>query len=355
MHPMLNTAVKAARQAGRLINRASLDIETMQVTRKDRNDFVTEVDRASEDSIVQTLLGAYPKHAILGEETGLRTASGTLPMEQAEALRTVDHLWVIDPLDGTTNFIHGVPHYAISIALVERGVLTQAVIYDPVRNELFTASRGRGAYLNDRRMRVTSRDRIDEALLGTGFPYRSAEYVSPYLKVLAPLMQRAAGIRRAGAAALDLAYVAAGRFDAFFEVGIKPWDVAAGALLVTEAGGFVGDFDGNASHTDGRQVLAAGPKIYAAMIPMLAPLRRAMAGTAENAASSRTGTIHARAAGPSEAQDDAGADAGKAREVGAAGREERLIEADDGAPASEPAPHASPAPGNGSTPGSNGN
>ena len=244
MHPMLNTAVKAARQAGRLINRASLDADALHVARKERNDFVTEVDKAAEDAIIETLLGAYPRHAILAEESGLRPGSNPMKGDQ---LREADHLWIIDPLDGTTNFIHGLPHYCISIALMERGVVTQGLVYDPVRNELFTASRGRGAFLNDRRIRD----------------------IEIYFKMLRPVMEKAAGIRRAGAAALDMAYTAAGRFDGFFELGLKPWDVAAGSLLVTEAGGLVGDFNGNASYLESEQVVAGTPKVFSALIPLM--------------------------------------------------------------------------------------
>jgi myo-inositol-1(or 4)-monophosphatase len=268
MHPMLNTAVKAARQAGRLINRASLDGDALQVTRKERNDFVTEVDRAAEAAIIEVLLGAYPRHSILAEESG-HTPSSAGSRERAETLRDAEHIWVIDPLDGTTNFIHGLPHYCISIALMERGVITQGLIYDPVRNELFTASRGRGAFLNDRRIRVSKRTRLEESLIGTGFPFRRIHDIDVYLRMLKPVMEKAAGIRRAGAAALDMAYTAAGRFDGFFELGLKPWDVAAGSLLVTEAGGLVGDFSGNASYLESEQVVAGTPKVFSALIPLM--------------------------------------------------------------------------------------
>ena len=218
---MLNVAVRAARQAGRLINRASVDIETVQITRKDRNDFVTEVDRASEAAIIETLLAAYPDHAILAEESGFKPGRST-PADTP--LKDVEHVWIIDPLDGTTNFIHGLPHYCISIALMERGVITQALIFDPNRNELFTATRGRGAFLNDRRIRASKRFRLEDSLLGTGFPFRRHQDEDAYLTVLRPLVDKGAIMRRSGSAALDLAYVATGRFDAFFELGLKPWD-----------------------------------------------------------------------------------------------------------------------------------
>ncbi|MDO5056193.1 MAG: inositol monophosphatase family protein [Lautropia sp.] len=269
MHPMLNVAVRAARQAGRVINRASVDVETVQVTRKDRNDFVTDVDRASEAAIIETLLAAYPGHAVLAEE------SGFLPGKSAQAstpLKEVDHLWIIDPLDGTTNFIHGLPHYCVSIALMERGQITQGLIFDPTRNELFTATRGRGAYLNDRRIRCGKRFRLEDALIGTGFPFRAQRDQAAYLGVLQPLVDKSAIMRRTGSAALDLAYVASGRFDAFFEVGLKVWDVAAGSLLVTEAGGLIGDFNGEADHLDNGQLLAGNPKMFSALIPVLQPV-----------------------------------------------------------------------------------
>jgi len=264
MHPMLTVAVRAARRAGRIINRASVDLEQLQVARKQRNDFVTEVDHASEQAIIDTLLGAYPDHAILAEESG-HTAG-----KQAVPAREADHLWVIDPLDGTTNFIHGFPQYAISIALMQRGVVTQAVVYDPNRDELFTASKGRGAFLNDRRIRVSKRTKIDEALVGTGFPYRQLDHIDDYLRMFKVVTERAAAVRRPGAAALDLAYVACGRYDAFFEFGLAPWDVAAGSLLITEAGGLIGNFAGDADYIFTEQVVAATPKVFASMIGLLA-------------------------------------------------------------------------------------
>jgi myo-inositol-1(or 4)-monophosphatase len=269
MHPMLNTAVKAARTAGRIITRASLDLDSVKVSRKNRNDFVTEVDRAAEDAIVGTLLGAYPDHAILGEESGHtpgRKAAATEPKD-------AEFIWVIDPLDGTTNFIHGLPQYCTSIALMQRGVVTQAVIYDPNRDELYTASKGRGAYLNDRSIRVAQRDKIDEALIGTGFPFRRLESLDRYVAMFKAVSEKAAGIRRPGAAALDLAYVACGRYDAFFEIGLMPWDVAAGSLLITEAGGLIGDLEGNSEHVFNEQVLAGTPKVFSQMVQLFAGIR----------------------------------------------------------------------------------
>ena len=264
MHPMLNVAVRAARKAGRIINRASLDIDQVKIARKQRNDFVTEVDHAAEQAIIETLLTAFPGHSILAEESGHTPAKGAA----AEA-RDADFVWVIDPLDGTTNFIHGLPQYCISIALMERGVITQGLVYDPNRDELFTATKGRGAFLNDRRIRVASRTRLEESLIGTGFPFRRIEDLDRYLVMLKAVMQKAAGLRRPGAAALDLAYVAAGRYDGFFEIGLAPWDVAAGSLMVPEAGGLIGDFAGDAKHVFAEEVVAGTPKVFAQLLALL--------------------------------------------------------------------------------------
>ena len=268
MHPMLNVAIRAARRAARIINRASLDLDTIKVARKQRNDFVTEVDHASEQAIIETLLTAYPGHSILAEESG-HSENGQKGGGKAEQVRQAENIWIIDPLDGTTNFIHGLPQYCISIALMQRGVVTQAVIYDPTRDELFTASRGAGAFLNDRRIRVSSQTRLEEALIGTGFPYRKLDKLDEYLTMLRAVTEKAAGVRRPGAAALDLAYVACGRFDAFFELGLSPWDVAAGSLLISEAGGIIGNFSASGDYLFSEEVLAGTPKVFAAMIGTL--------------------------------------------------------------------------------------
>ena len=265
MHPMLTTAVKAARRAGNIINRGARDIDLLTVTAKGPKDFVSEVDRVAEAAIVETLLTTYPDHAILAEE-------GTAQDRNAKA----DHVWIIDPLDGTTNFLHGFPQYCVSIALAHRGVVTQGVIYDPVRNDLFTASRGRGAYLNDRRIRVSKRQHLRDCLIGTGFPFRDGSYLDTYLAMMRAMIMHTAGIRRPGAAALDLAYVAAGFYDGFWEVGLNPWDVAAGSLLVLEAGGLIGDLAGEGDYLHGGQVIAASPKIFAQMVKELSPFRSAM-------------------------------------------------------------------------------
>ncbi|MBK6806382.1 MAG: inositol monophosphatase [Betaproteobacteria bacterium] len=266
MHPMLTTAVKAARRAGNVINRGARDLDLLKVSSKGPKDFVSEIDHAAEAAIVETLLGAYPTHAILAEE-------GTAKGENAQA----EYVWIIDPLDGTTNFLHGFPQYCVSIALEHRGIVTQGVIYDPVRNDLFTATRGRGAFLNDRRIRVSKRHHLRDCLIGTGFPFRDGSFLDTYLAMMKEMITHTAGLRRPGAAALDLAYVAAGCYDGFFEVGLNPWDVAAGSLLVLEAGGLIGDLSGEGDYLRGGQVIAANPKIFAQMVQALSPFRAAMA------------------------------------------------------------------------------
>jgi myo-inositol-1(or 4)-monophosphatase len=248
MNPTLNIAVKAARRAGQIINRASMDVSQIQVSVKRQSDFVTEVDRAAEASIIDTIREAYPHHAILAEESG----------ESGES----DYQWIIDPLDGTTNFIHGFPQYAVSIAMAHKGVLSHAVVYDPTRNELFTASKGAGAFLNDKRIRVSRRQKLEEALIGTGFPYRSFDQIDTYLAIFRDLTQKTAGLRRPGAASLDLAYVACGRLDGFWEFGLSPWDMAGGALLISEAGGLIGDLSGEPNYMSTGNVVAGTPKVF---------------------------------------------------------------------------------------------
>ncbi len=208
---MLNIAIKAARAAGAIINRASLDVDRLTVTAKSHNDFVTEVDQAAEDAIINLLREAYPGHGILAEESG-----------SEHGAKDSDYVWIIDPLDGTTNFIHGLPVYAVSIALSFRGQIQQAVVYDPTRNDMFYASKGRGAYLNDRRLRVSKRTRLLDCLIGTGFPFRKGDNFQRYLKMFEEVMAACAGVRRPGAASLDLCYVAAGYYDGFFETGLSP-------------------------------------------------------------------------------------------------------------------------------------
>jgi len=255
---MLNVAIKAARAAGSIINRAALDVEAVRISQKQVNDFVTEVDHASEAAIIDTLLTAYPDHGILAEESGSQHGNPN-----------ADHIWIIDPLDGTTNFIHGFPVYCVSIALQVRGRMEQAVVYDPSRNDLFTATRGRGAFLNERRIRVSKRVRLQESLISTGFPFRKGDDFNQYLVMMGDVMQKTAGLRRPGSAALDLAYVAAGFTEGFFETGLSPWDVAAGSLLVTEAGGLVGNFTGESDFLEQREMLAGTPRVYGQLVTIL--------------------------------------------------------------------------------------
>ena len=261
MHPALNIIIKAARRASQIINRASLDLDHLQVTTKRQSDFVTEVDRKAEAAIIEVLREAYPEYGILAEESG----------QTAGSANGSEYQWIIDPLDGTTNFIHGFPQYAVSIALAHRGQVTQAVVYDTVRNEMFTASKGGGAFLNEKRIRVSKRAKLDEALIGTGFPYRSFKHIDPYLAIFRDLAQKTAGMRRPGAASLDLAYVAAGRLDGFWEFGLSPWDMAAGALLITEAGGLVGDVIGEPNYLASGNFVGGNPKVFAQLLQVIDP------------------------------------------------------------------------------------
>ena len=258
MHPLLNTAVKAARRAGSIINRAALDRSALQVRAKGANDFVTQVDHAAESAIIDIVRTAYPDHAILGEESGaLEKGAGA------------EYRWIIDPLDGTTNFIHGFPQYCVSIGIQHRGKTAHGVVYDPGRNELFTASRGAGAFLDDRRVRVSKCTQLKDALVGTGFPFKEVSRLTLYMRQLRTLMTSSSGVRRAGAAALDLAYVACGRMDAFWEMGLSSWDMAAGALMIQEAGGLVGDLDGEDGYLENGEIAAATPKVFPQLLGAL--------------------------------------------------------------------------------------
>jgi myo-inositol-1(or 4)-monophosphatase len=259
---MVNIALRAARKAGENIVRASDHLERIEVMAKGVNDFVSEVDIGAEKEIIYHLSRAYPDHAFEGEETGL---TGD---DEAE------YRWVIDPLDGTTNFIRGIPHYGVSIACLYRGKVEHAVIIDPVRREEFTASRGRGAQLNGRRIRVSKLSGLEGALLGTGIPYKDHcdDKLGPYSKSIEVLARQCAGIRRAGAASLDLAYVAAGRLDAFWEIGLAPWDIAAGSLLVREAGGLVSDIDGSDNYMKSGNIVCGNPKCFKAVLQATRPL-----------------------------------------------------------------------------------
>jgi myo-inositol-1(or 4)-monophosphatase len=257
MQPLLNIAVRAARRAGDLIVRNVDRVPTLGVRSKSRNDFVSEIDQMAERDIIETIRRTHPDHGFLGEESGRSGGD--------------EFIWIIDPLDGTTNFLHGFPVFAVSLACEYRGRLEHAVVYDPMRQELFTASRGDGAQVDGKRIRVSKQDGLEGALIGTGFPYRAnVRWIDEYLAMLKAIMQQTAGIRRPGAAALDLAYVAAGRIDGFWEIGLNPWDTAAGTLLITEAGGRIGTLGGG-EYRQGGNVIAGTPKVYEAMVQCLGP------------------------------------------------------------------------------------
>mgnify|MGYP001813441688 FL=1 len=253
---MLNIAVRAARAAGDIIVRNMDRLDRIKVATKQNNDFVSNVDHLAEETIISTIKQAYPDHGILAEESG----------KQAEGS---EFQWIIDPLDGTTNYLHGFPQFAVSIALKYKDRLEVGVIYDPVSQELFTASRGNGAMLNDRKIRVTSHKGLQNALLGTGFPYYDQSYLDTYLETMKELMQRTSGIRRPGSAALDLAWLAAGRIDGFWEFNLKAWDIAAGALIVREAGGIVSDFENKGNYLESGDIIAAGPKVFPEMLKII--------------------------------------------------------------------------------------
>jgi len=259
MHPTLNIAIRAANAAGDIIYRYLEHVDKLVVSSKAQNDFVTEVDKQAEQAIISTLLKAFPDHSIKAEESGETTGKQS------------DCQWIIDPLDGTTNFLHGFPQFAVSIALKEKGRLTQAVVYNPVNQELFTATRGGGAFLNNQRLRVSKRKSLEGALLGTGFPFRQQQHLDVYLETFKALFPMTAGIRRPGSAALDLAYVAAGRLDGFWEIGLSEWDMAAGALLVQEAGGLLGDFSGGHEFLDSGNIICGNPKVFKQMLQKIIP------------------------------------------------------------------------------------
>lgn len=263
MHALLNVAVMAARRGGDTLIRHLNKLDKIKVELKGRNDFVSEVDRAAERAVIESILKHYPDHAILAEESG----------GQGES----DYLWVIDPLDGTTNYLHGFPVFAVSVALMHKGIMEHAAVYDPMRQELFTASRGQGAQLDGHKIRVSGCKSLDRALIGTGFPYRDSNMAfKPYVKMLAKAIEQTAGVRRPGAAALDLCYVAAGRLDAFWETGLSKWDMAGGALIIREAGGIVSGLDGGDTFLDEGHVLTGTPKVYTAIARLFAPEIRAL-------------------------------------------------------------------------------
>lgn len=258
MHPLLNIAVRAARRAGGTIVRSLNRLDSIKVASKGRNDFVSEVDRAAEQDIIETVQRSYPEHAFLAEESG--------------SIGESDTVWIIDPLDGTTNFLHGFPVFAVSIAVREKGRITHGVIYDPLRQELFTASRGAGAQLDGRRIRVSERRTLDQALIGTGFPFLGkSDALERYLPMFESVISKTAGVRRPGAASLDLAYVAAGRLDGFWELGLKPWDMAAGALMIVEAGGLVADLQGSDRFFETGDIVAGSPRVFDALVKALPP------------------------------------------------------------------------------------
>jgi len=257
MHPMVNIAVRAARGAGTIIARNADRLDRVEVERKGSNDFVTEVDRLAEQEIIQTLKRAYPSHAVIGEESGGEADS--------------DYVWVIDPLDGTTNFLHGFPHFAVSIALLHRGTIDVGVVYDPVRDELFTAKRGGGATLDGRRLRMAKRRGLEEAIIGTGFPFKYPEHLTAYMGMFEDVLRRSGDVRRTGSAALDLAWVAADRMDGFWEIGLNPWDIAAGTLFIREAGGIVSDLEGGERHLERGDVAAGSPKLIKELLRNIRP------------------------------------------------------------------------------------
>src|SRR3569833_1801703 len=260
MHPMLNTAVKAARKAGAIINRASLDLDQLTVRSKQDRDYVSEVDQMAERAIIETLFVVFFFLGFFVEE-----------FAAAEAKNGEDYEWIIDPLDGTTNFLHGLQQYSVSIALRHKGQITQAVVYDPARNELFTATRGHNTMLNDRRIRASKRSKLSECLIGTGFPFRDFSFAEAYINMFRDMMRATSGLRRPGSAALDLAYVACVRYDVFWEMHLKPWDLAAGSLIAQEAGALVGNFMGNEGFLESGNIVAASPKVFGQMLQVIAP------------------------------------------------------------------------------------
>ena len=258
MHAMLNIAVRAARKGGELIIRQVNQLQGLEIAEKGRNDFVSKVDLMAETAIIDVIHTSYPDHAILAEETG---AQGDGEYE-----------WIIDPLDGTTNFLHGFPVFAVSIAVAHRGRIEHGVVYDPMRQEIFTASRGDGAQLDGRRIRVSNRNKLAGTLIGTGFPFRNdGNSIDDYLAMLRAVITETSGVRRPGAAALDLCYVAAGRLDGFFEIGLNKWDIAAGSLIIREAGGRISDYKGTDNYLESGNVVAGNPKVYGALSKLLAP------------------------------------------------------------------------------------
>jgi myo-inositol-1(or 4)-monophosphatase len=257
MNPLQNVAVMAARRGGNVLIRYLPKLEKLKVERKGHNDFVSEADRAAEAAVIEIIHKHYPEHAILAEESGAHGESDTV--------------WIIDPLDGTTNYLHGFPVFCVSVGVRVNGRMEAAAVYDPLRQELFAASRGNGATLDDHKLRVSGRRDLEHALVGTGFPFRQGDKeIEPYLAMLGRIIRNTAGVRRPGAAALDLCYVAAGRLDAFFETGLRAWDLAAGSLIIREAGGIVSGLDGSENYFESGHVLCGTPKVYSALARLCA-------------------------------------------------------------------------------------
>ncbi|MBF7074804.1 inositol-1-monophosphatase [Glaciecola sp. MH2013] len=256
MHPMLNIAVRAARSAGSVIARGFENVDDLQIQQKGENDFVTKIDKEAEQAIIEKIKQSYPDHTFIGEEGGIVEGDDTFK-------------WIIDPLDGTTNFIKGIPHFAVSIALLYKGRLDQAVVFDPLRGELFTAGRGQGAQLNGHRIRASQAKELGSTVLATAFPFKAKDTLDTYMKSFTEIFSQSGDIRRGGSAALDLAYVAAGRFDGYWERGIKPWDIAAGELLVRESGGLVTDFAGGNDPMLSGEIVAGSPRVVQALVKKL--------------------------------------------------------------------------------------
>lgn len=259
MQPLLNIAINAARQAGDVIIRHMEQVDRLKVTAKSSDEYFSEVDIKAEQTIIRAILKAYPEHGIIAEESGTHNPDA-------------ESLWIIDPLDGTTNYLHGFPFYSISIAHKVKNRIEHAVVYDPIRHECFSASRGRGAQLNDRRIRVSKQNVLASALLGTGFPSRNATLAQRYLPTFEALVSKCAGMRRTGSAALDLAYVACGRLDGFWEFGLRPWDIAAASLIIKEAGGLIGDLQGGEDYMNQGDVVAGNPKVFKSLLQTLMPV-----------------------------------------------------------------------------------
>jgi myo-inositol-1(or 4)-monophosphatase len=258
MQPLLNIAVSAARLAGEIILRHTELVDRVNITTKHNNELFSEIDVKAEQAIIQAIHKAHPTHGIIAEESGVHNPEA-------------DHVWIIDPLDGTSNYLHGFPFYCVSIAVRVKGRIEHGVVYDPLRHEFFTASRGRGAQLNDRRIRVSKKTQLQESLLASGYPFRKPELGAHYFKAYEALTHGSRGIRRTGSAALDLAYVATGRLDAAWECGLRPWDMAAGSLLITEAGGLVSDAQGGDSYLTTGNIVAGTPKVFKSLLQLLMP------------------------------------------------------------------------------------